>query len=121
MATLKAIRKRNDRDPYLKEGVQQLVSTTSVSIYELENLYTKTSPDSPDSGPEHFAPLAIASVAKNKEHGTSASRLRLKPACRRRRGSTRTPSSGLLAVHRRPCGSPAVSPSGRRPRPGSMK
>jgi len=41
MATLKAIRKTNDRDPYLK-GVQRLVSTTSVSIYELENLYTKT-------------------------------------------------------------------------------
>jgi len=29
-------------------------------------------PDSPDNGPEHPCPLAIASVAKNKEDGTSA-------------------------------------------------
>jgi len=37
MATLKAIRETHDRDPYFKKRVQQLVSETLVSIYDLEN------------------------------------------------------------------------------------
>jgi len=42
MATLKSIREIYYSDPYFKERVQQLVSTTSVRIYELENVYTET-------------------------------------------------------------------------------
>jgi len=39
MATLKAIRDTYDRDIHFKERILQLVSATSVSIYELKNLY----------------------------------------------------------------------------------
>jgi len=42
MATLKAIRHTYDRDIHFKERILQLVSATSVSIYELENLYIET-------------------------------------------------------------------------------
>jgi len=42
MATLKVVRETYDRDPCFKERVQQLVSAISVSIYDLENLYTET-------------------------------------------------------------------------------
>jgi len=39
MATLKAIRDTYDRDPHFKERILQLVSATSVSIYDLEILF----------------------------------------------------------------------------------
>jgi len=42
MATLKAIRDIYDRDIHFNERILQLVSTTSVSIYELENVYIET-------------------------------------------------------------------------------
>jgi len=42
MATLKAIRDTYDRDIHFKERILQLVSPTSVSIYELENFYIET-------------------------------------------------------------------------------
>jgi len=42
MATLKAIANTYDRDIYFRERILQLVAPTSVSIYELENLYTET-------------------------------------------------------------------------------
>jgi len=42
MATLKAIANTYDRDIYFKERILQLVAPTSVSIYELENLYIET-------------------------------------------------------------------------------
>jgi len=42
MATLKAIANTYDRDIYFRERILQLVAPTSVSIYELENLYIET-------------------------------------------------------------------------------
>jgi len=42
MATLKAIANTFDRDIYFRERILQLVAPTSVSIYELENLYIET-------------------------------------------------------------------------------
>jgi len=42
MATLKAIGPTYDRDIHFKERILQLVSATSVSIYDLENLYIET-------------------------------------------------------------------------------
>jgi len=42
MDTQRAIRKTYERDTYFSRRVQQLVSTTPVSIYELEILYIET-------------------------------------------------------------------------------
>jgi len=42
MATIKAIANTYDRDIYFRERILQLVAPTSVSIYELENLYIET-------------------------------------------------------------------------------
>jgi len=42
MATLKAIANTYDGDIYFRERILQLVAPTSVSIYELENLYIET-------------------------------------------------------------------------------
>jgi len=42
MSTLKAISDTYDKDFHFKERILQLVSATSVSIYELENLHIET-------------------------------------------------------------------------------
>ena len=42
MDTQRTISKTHERDPFFSERVQQLVSTTPMSIYELQNIYLET-------------------------------------------------------------------------------